>query len=61
LGAALAGAVTVFGGLYLVVDPVVGALGGWLTGSNAHFMPLQLEEEKSSALRFRRFGSRSRF
>jgi lactate permease len=36
-----------FGGLYLAVAPVVGALGGALTGSNAAsnalFMPLQIE------------------
>ena len=43
----LASAAAAFGGLYPAVAPVVGALGGWLTGSNAAsnalFMPLQLE------------------
>ena len=43
----LASGAAAFGGLYLAVAPVVGALGGWLTGSNAAsnalFMPLQLE------------------
>jgi lactate permease len=37
----------VFGGSYPAVAPVIGALGGWLTGSNAAsnalFMPLQIE------------------
>jgi lactate permease len=45
--ALLASGVTAFGGLYLAVAPVVGALGGALTGSNAAsnalFMPLQVE------------------
>ncbi|MDF2701738.1 MAG: L-lactate permease [Rubrobacteraceae bacterium] len=45
--ALLASAATAFGGLYLAVAPVVGALGGALTGSNAAsnalFMPLQIE------------------
>ena len=45
--ALLATGAAAFGGLYSVVAPVVGALGGWLTGSNAAsnalFMPLQLE------------------
>jgi lactate permease len=45
--ALLASGATAFGGLYLAVAPVVGALGGWLTGSNAAsnalFMPLQVE------------------
>jgi lactate permease len=43
----LASGATAFGGLYPAVAPVVGALGGWLTGSNAAsnalFMPLQIE------------------
>ena len=43
----LASGAAAFGGLYPAVAPVVGALGGWLTGSNAAsnalFMPLQLE------------------
>jgi lactate permease len=43
----LASGATAFGGLYPAVAPVVGALGGWLTGSNAAsnalFMPLQTE------------------
>jgi lactate permease len=45
--ALLASGATAFGGLYLAVAPVVGALGGWLTGSNAAsnalFMPPQVE------------------
>ena len=45
--ALLASGATAFGGLYLAVAPVVEALGGWLTGSNAAsnalFMPLQVE------------------
>jgi lactate permease len=45
--ALLASGAAALGGLYLTVAPVVGALGGWLTGSNAAsnalFMPLQLE------------------
>lgn len=45
--ALLASGTTAFGGLYLAVAPALGALGGWLTGSNAAsnalFMPLQLE------------------
>ena len=45
--ALLASGAAAFGGLYPAVAPVVGALGGWLTGSNAAsnalFMPLQLE------------------
>jgi lactate permease len=45
--ALLASGAAAFGGLYPTVAPVVGALGGWLTGSNAAsnalFMPLQLE------------------
>jgi lactate permease len=45
--ALLASGATSFGGLYLAAAPVVGALGGWLTGSNAAsnalFMPLQVE------------------
>lgn len=45
--ALLASGATAFGGLYLGAAPVVGALGGWLTGSNAAsnalFMPLQVE------------------
>jgi lactate permease len=45
--ALLAVGATAFGGLYLAVAPVVGALGGVLTGSNAAsnalFMPLQIE------------------
>jgi lactate permease len=45
--ALLASGAVAFGGLYPAVAPVVGALGGWLTGSNAAsnalFMPLQLE------------------
>jgi lactate permease len=45
--ALLASSVAAFGGLYPAIAPVVGALGGWLTGSNAAsnalFMPLQLE------------------
>jgi lactate permease len=48
--ALLASGVAAFGDLYLVVTPVVGALGGWLTGSNAAsnalFMPLQLEASR---------------
>jgi lactate permease len=43
----LASGAAEFGGLYPAVAPVVGALGGWLTGSNAAsnalFMPLQVE------------------
>src|SRR5215207_8007617 len=45
--APLASGATAFGGLYPAVAPVVGALGGWLTGSNAasnaQIMPLQIE------------------
>src|SRR3712207_4679487 len=45
--ALLASGATAFGGLYLAVAPLVGALGGALTGSNAAsnalFMPLQVE------------------
>ncbi len=45
--ALLASGAAAFGGVYPAVAPVVGALGGWLTGSNAAsnalFMPLQLE------------------
>ncbi|MCA1848867.1 MAG: L-lactate permease, partial [Actinobacteria bacterium] len=45
--ALLASGASAFGDLYPVVAPIVGALGGWLTGSNAAsnalFMPLQLE------------------
>jgi lactate permease len=45
--ALLASGAAAFGGLYLTAAPAVGALGGWLTGSNAAsnalFMPLQLE------------------
>jgi lactate permease len=45
--ALLASGAEAFGDLYPVVAPIVGALGGWLTGSNAAsnalFMPLQLE------------------
>jgi lactate permease len=45
--AILASGATVFGGSYPAVAPVIGALGGWLTGSNAAsnalFMPLQIE------------------
>jgi lactate permease len=45
--ALLASGATAFGGLYLAVAPVVGGLGGALTGSNAAsnalFMPLQIE------------------
>ena len=45
--ALLASGAAAFGGLYLAVAPVVGALGGALTGSNAAsnalFMPLQVE------------------
>lgn len=45
--AMLASGAVAFGGLYPVVAPVVGALGGVLTGSNAAsnalFMPLQIE------------------
>jgi lactate permease len=45
--ALLASGAAAFGGLYPAVAPAVGALGGWLTGSNAAsnalFMPLQLE------------------
>jgi lactate permease len=45
--ALLASGATAFGGFYPAVAPVVGALGGWLTGSNAAsnalFMPLQIE------------------
>jgi lactate permease len=45
--ALLASGAAAFGGLYPAVAPLVGALGGWLTGSNAAsnalFMPLQLE------------------
>jgi lactate permease len=45
--ALLASGAGAFGDLYPVVTPIVGALGGWLTGSNAAsnalFMPLQLE------------------
>jgi lactate permease len=45
--ALLAAGAVAFGGLYPAVAPMVGALGGWLTGSNAAsnalFMPLQLE------------------
>ena len=42
------------GGLYPAVAPIVGALGGWLTGSNAAsnalFMPLQLEAARDLGL-----------
>jgi lactate permease len=45
--ALLASGAAAFGALYPAAAPVVGALGGWLTGSNAAsnalFMPLQLE------------------
>jgi lactate permease len=45
--ALLASGAAAFDGLYPAVAPVVGTLGGWLTGSNAAsnalFMPLQLE------------------
>ena len=45
--ALLASGAAAFGGLYLAVAPIVGALGGALTGSNAAsnalFMPLQVE------------------
>jgi lactate permease len=45
--ALLASGAAAFGGLYLAVAPVVGGLGGALTGSNAAsnalFMPLQIE------------------
>jgi lactate permease len=47
LPAAWAGLAAALGGPYPAVAPVVGALGGWLTGSNAAsnalFMPLQIE------------------
>ena len=49
--ALLASGAEAFGGLYPAVAPVVGALGGWLTGSNAAsnalFMPLQVEAARS--------------
>jgi len=49
--ALLASGAAVFGGLYLAAAPVVGALGGALTGSNAAsnalFMPLQVETARS--------------
>jgi lactate permease len=52
--ALLASGAAAFGGLYLVVAPAVGALGGWLTGSNAAsnalFMPLQLEAARDLGL-----------
>src|SRR5215217_7009573 len=45
--ALLASGATAFGSLYVSVAPALGALGGWLTGSNAAsnalFMPLQVE------------------
>ena len=49
--ALLASGAAAFGGLYPAVAPVVGALGGWLTGSNAAsnalFMPLQQEAARN--------------
>jgi lactate permease len=49
--ALLASGVAAFGGLYPAIAPVVGALGGWLTGSNAAsnalFMPLQQEAARN--------------
>jgi lactate permease len=49
--ALLASGAAAFGGLYLAAAPVVGALGGALTGSNAAsnalFMPLQVETARS--------------
>jgi lactate permease len=52
--ALLATGAAAFGGLYPAVAPVVGALGGWLTGSNAAsnalFMPLQLEAARDMGL-----------
>jgi lactate permease len=52
--ALLTSGAAVFGGLYPAVAPVVGALGGWLTGSNAAsnalFMPLQLEAARDLRL-----------
>jgi lactate permease len=52
--ALLASGATAFGGLYLAVAPVVGALGGALTGSNAAsnalFMPLQIEAARELGL-----------
>jgi len=52
--ALLASGAATFGGLYPVVAPVVGALGGWLTGSNAAsnalFMPLQLEAARGTGV-----------
>jgi lactate permease len=52
--ALLASGAAAFGGLYPAVAPVVGALGGWLTGSNAAsnalFMPLQVEAARDLGL-----------
>jgi lactate permease len=49
--ALLASGAVAFGGLYPAISPVVGALGGWLTGSNAAsnalFMPLQQEAARN--------------
>jgi lactate permease len=49
--ALLASGAEAFGSLYLAVAPVIGALGGALTGSNAAsnalFMPLQVEAARS--------------
>jgi lactate permease len=49
--ALLASGAAGFGSIYPAVAPVVGALGGWLTGSNAAsnalFMPLQQEAARS--------------
>jgi lactate permease len=49
--ALLASGAAAFGGLYPATAPVVGALGGWLTGSNAAsnalFMPLQQETARN--------------
>ncbi|CAN5879103.1 L-lactate permease [soil metagenome] len=50
----LASAATAFGGFYAVVAPMVGFLGGVLTGSNAAanplFMPLQVEAARTLGL-----------
>jgi lactate permease len=52
--ALLASGAAAFGGVYPAIAPVVGALGGWLTGSNAAsnalFMPLQQEAAQNLAV-----------
>jgi lactate permease len=52
--ALLASGATAFGSLYVSGAPALGALGGWLTGSNAAsnalFMPLQVEAARGLGL-----------